>query len=350
MTSVRQVLHVMPKSPVPSARSEDQTILSVIVVSWNTREILRGCLESLRGHLAALPNEVIVIDNGSKDGSDEMVRSTFPEMRLIANAENRGFGSANNQGMAVARGEFFLLINSDARLVDAGTPRRLVQLLRERPSLGVVGPRLVFEDGRLQSSANWFPSVARLACEELGVYLFWPRKTRAERFLGGYWDHAEEREVDWLVGACLMVRRRVFEETGGFDPNMFLYGEEVEWCHRIRERGWTILFAPVGEVVHLGHASAQQLLGDKGRVDYCLRAADTLVRRWEGPAAAVVAGALRFCGALIKLVAFSLRRLRPSGDDQHGVDVRRYARWVMAHYLQRLAGRLMPGGRRYPVR
>jgi len=327
-------------------RDPEACVLSVIVVNWNTRDILRGCLQSVRDHLSEPASETIVIDNGSQDGSAEMVLADLPQVRLIRNAENLGFGPANNQGMAAASGEFFLLLNSDARLVD-DTPARLVELMKRRPQVGVAGPRLVFEGGRLQASANRFPTLARLAFEELAFYRLLPRERSARLLLGGYWDHAEECEVDWLTGACLLVRKQVFEETGGFDASMFLYGEEVEWCHRIRERGWVVLFAPVGEVVHLGHATTQLFLGDAVRIDRCLLAADRLVARWEGPAAGVLAGCVRFVGALIKLLAFSLRRLRlGAGNDDHGSNVRRYARVVMAHYARRLAGKLPVAARR----
>lgn len=332
--------------PGDVGRGPEASVLSVIVVNWNTQDILRGCLQSVRDHLREPASETIVIDNGSQDGSAEMVLADFPQVRLIRNAENLGFGPANNQGMAAASGEFFLLLNSDARLVD-DTPRRLVELMKGRPQVGVVGPRLIFEGGRLQPSANRFPTLARLAFEELGFYRLLPREQSARLLLGGYWDHAGEREVDWLTGACLLVRRRVWEETGGFDPSMFLYGEEVEWCHRIRERGWLVLFAPVGEVVHLGHVTTRLFLGDAVRIDRCLLAADRLVARRQGPAAGVLAGGIRCAGALIKLLAFSLRRLRfGGGDDDYGRNVKRYARVVMAHYARRLAGKLPVAARR----
>jgi GT2 family glycosyltransferase len=321
-------------------------LVSVIVVNWNTRDILRICLESVAEHLAGEPQETIVVDNASSDGSAEMVEAAFPAVRLLRNPTNLGFGPANNIGMAAARGEFFLLLNSDARLKD-GAVMRLIELMERRPDVGAAGPRLVYEDGRLQTSANRFPSLPLVAFEELALYRFLPRARRGGILLGGYWDHAVEREVDWLVGACLVVRRQVFEETGGFDPSMFLYGEEVEWCRRIRERGWKIVFAPVGEVVHLGHATTQLMLGDVVRIDRCLLAADKLVARWQGPPAGFLAGVLRIAGALLKLAAFSVRRLRfRGGDDAYGRDVRRYARTIIAHYARRWTGRLSAEARR----
>lgn len=311
--------------------------LSVVVVSWNTRDLLRACLGSVRTHLAGMAHETVVVDNASSDGSAEMVAAEFPEVRLLRNSENVGFGAACNAGMAAARGPCFLLLNSDARLVDASLGR-LLGRLRECPGVGIIGPRLRFEDGRLQASARRFGTLGTLALEELGLYKALPRRRRAEVLLGGYWAHDREREADWLVGACLLVRREAYARTGGFDPAMFLYGEEVEWCRRVKEAGLAILFSPEAEVVHVGHASAHRLLGERGRIDRCLLAADRLSARWEGPLAGLLAPALRVAGAALKLLAFTARRL--AGDDDYGRDVRAYARTVLGHYFRRATGRL----------
>ena len=281
--------------------------LSVIVVSWNTTEVLRGCLESVREHLADDEHEVIVVDNASSDGSPEMVVRDFPEIGLIRNTENLGFGAGCNVGMAASRGDAFLLLNSDARLV-GDAAQDLLTILRARPDVGVVGPRLIGEDGRLQASARRFPSIWRLALTELGLYRLLSRRQAADELLGHYWDHGEERQADWLVGACFLVRRRVFEQTGGFDPGMFLYGEEVEWCRRIRACGWEVLFTPAPTVLHLDHRSADVLLGSRGRIDRCLLAEDRLLRRWEGTRG-LLAPPLRVVGALLRLVTFGMRAL-----------------------------------------
>jgi GT2 family glycosyltransferase len=310
--------------------------VSVIVVSWNTKDLLRTCLTSVREHLA-LPCEVIVVDNASRDGSAEMVAEEFPTAQLVRNERNLGFGAANNIGMAEAVAPAFLLLNSDARLVD-GSIARLVEKLHRDPGVGLVGPRLRFEDGRLQASAHRFSSLRLLALEELGLYKLLPRRTSAEALLGAYWDHSRERRVDWIVGACMVVRRAAFEKTGGFDPGIFLYGEEVEWCERIRAAGWQVVFSPEAEVVHVGHASADILVGDRGRIDLCLVAADELIARRQGRAAGLAASGLRVSGAVIKTVAFGLRRLA-IGDDRYGRDVRAYSRTVLGHYLRRARGR-----------
>jgi GT2 family glycosyltransferase len=310
----------------------------VIVVSWNGRELLRRCLASVEKHLANVHHETLVVDNASADGTPDVVEREFPAVRLIRNERNLGFGRGNNIGMTAARGDFFVLLNSDAELID-DTPIRLIERLRARPECGVAGPLLRFPDGRIQASAHRFPSVVRLFLEESYLYKLLPAPRASNILLGGYWHHAVEREVDWITGACMVVRRAVFEETKGFDPAIFLYGEEIEWCHRIRARGWSVLFSPVGEVRHVGHASSELLLGDEGRIHQCLLADDRLLRRWHGLAAMTAAGLTRVAGAALKLLIFSIRVIHRR-DERYARDVRDRSRIVLRHYGRRLFARL----------
>jgi GT2 family glycosyltransferase len=306
------------------------------VVSWNTEALLRRCLASVGRFLSSVPREVLVVDNASLDGSADMVAEEFPEARLFRNSENLGFGCANNQAMAEARGEFFLLLNSDAELLDDGA-ERLLERVRTRPEVGVAGLRILRPDGHVQASARRFPTLRRLCVAGFWLNRVLPRPVTEDLLLGHYWDHCAEREADWVIGACMLVRREVFRETDGFDPSMFLYGEEVEWCHRIRKRGWTVLFSPVGSILHLEHQSANQLLQEAGRVDRCLAAEDALIARWEGPLAAALVPPARIGAALLRIGVFGLRSLL-GRDDAYGRDVRIEARGVLGHYRRRWLG------------
>lgn len=309
------------------------SLVSVIVVSFNTRELLRECLGSVGRHLTGTPHEVLVVDNASTDGSVEMIQAEFPGARLLVNSENQGFGRANNRAMAEAQGDLFLLLNSDAKLVDRSLAGLFAQI-RSVPDIGVIGPRLVRPDGTLQASAYRFGWLRLIALEELGLYKLWPRAGRAELLLGGYCDHAAPREADWLVGACLVVRRQVFEQVGGFDPAIFLYGEEEEWCWRMRNAGWRILYSPLAQVVHVGHASAVKSLGEERRLRLCLAAADALVLRREGRLAAALLPTVRVVGALQKAAVFGLLGLLRPGDAR----VRQVlwtSRVVLGRYLAR---------------
>ena len=311
--------------------------LSVVVVSWNTRDVLRACLDAVRTHLASIDHETIVVDNASSDGSPEMVAAEFAQALLIRHDANLGFGRGANTGMAAARGDFLLLLNSDALLVDDSLVQ-LVERLAAQPDVGVVGPRIVLPDGRLQVSARRFPSLGRLLLSELWLHRLLPRHVAAERLLGHYWNHAQPREADWLVGACLLLRREVFTRAGGFDPSIFMYGEEVEWCRRIHTAGFRIAFDPNARVQHLNHQSADRLFGDDGRVDRCLIAEHQLLRRWQGAPASAAAHVVRLTGALLRLFLFGLRRLARPGDT-YARDVVRDAGALLAHYGRRLSGR-----------
>lgn len=229
--------------------------MSVVIVSFNTREVLLRCLRDLFADLSEFApgsSEVWVVDNASDDQSAGEVKRQFPQVHVISLGENVGFGPANNRAFEQARGEFFFLLNSDA-FVHRGATRSLVDFLRAHPGAGAVGPKLLNADGSLQASCWKFPSPARAWGEALGL----ARVLGAHPLLGDYyrWAHDEEREVDFVIGAALLVRRSVWEEVGGFDPAFFLYAEETDWQKRIHEAGWKIVFWPDALVTHLGGAS-----------------------------------------------------------------------------------------------
>ena len=221
--------------------------VSVVVVAYNSLPWLERALESVRGE------ETIVVDNGSTDGSPQLVRERFPEVRLVEQ-ENRGMGGGNNTGMRVARGRYFLLLNSDAWIVADGLSR-LVEFADAHPDAAVVGPRLLNTDGTLQRSVRGFPTAWRLATEYFFLRKLAPRSRLLNSFYAGGFAHDEVREADWLYGACLLVRRDATDSVGLFDEDFFLFSEEVDWCYRFRQAGWKVLFFPGAEAVHVGGAS-----------------------------------------------------------------------------------------------
>ena len=221
--------------------------VSVVVVTWNSLPWVEHCLESVRGR------EVVVVDHGSTDGTLELVRERFPGVRVIEQ-ENRGMGGGNNAGMKVASGRYFFLLNSDAWVVDDGLAR-LVAFADAHPEAAVVGPRLQNTDGTLQRSARAEPTVWRLATEYLGVRKLAPGSRLLNPLYVGGFAHEAVREVDWLSGAALLVRRAAADEVGLFDEAFFMFSEEVDWLTRFRRAGWHVLFYPGAEVVHVGGAS-----------------------------------------------------------------------------------------------
>ena len=226
-------------------------LITVIIISYNTCAITLKCLRDLHAAMSC-PAEVIVVDNASTDGSAQAIARDFPSVHLIRNDRNAGFSSANNQAMRVARGEYFLLLNSDAFVVP-GVMETLVRYLENNPSVGVVGPRLLNSDGTLQHSCHHFPSPARAWLENLWISTL----LSSHPAIGSYrrWDHDRERIVDFVSGACMLVRRKTYEQVGGFDEMFFMYAEETDWQRRMRSRGWLVGFTPDAKVMHLGGAS-----------------------------------------------------------------------------------------------
>lgn len=236
-----------------------QPDLSVIIVNWNTGDLLRQCLESLRPQAATACFETLVVDNASKDGSGDMVQALFPEVQLIANAENLGFAAANNQAIRRARGRYLLLLNPDT-IVMAGALQTMVGYLDQHLDVGALGCRLLNADGSVQTSCSHFPTLSNVALDSLGLSRLFPRSRLLARYKMTYWGHDEEREVDQPSGACLMIRRKAWEQVGPLDERFFMYYEEVDLCRRLRQQGWRIVFTPVAQVVHLGGQSSRQHL------------------------------------------------------------------------------------------
>jgi GT2 family glycosyltransferase len=232
--------------------------LSVIVVNWNVRDLLRDCLSSLSTfeRLQSEESETFVVDNDSSDGSVEMLRREFPVVSVMANRQNVGFGRANNQAFAHCRGRYVLLLNPDTVILDDAVAR-MSEILDSHPDVGAVGSRLVNPDGSLQRwTAGAFPSVWNLACHYFFINRLLPSSLRpSSPFLER--DIADSTAVDWVSGACLLLRRAALGETI-FDERFFMYGEDLDLCERLGSRGWRVMYAPRATVIHYHGASIEQ--------------------------------------------------------------------------------------------
>ena len=249
----------------------DRPRVSVVIASWNGAGHLCRCLESLRAHTTSAELELIVVDNASADGTREMLARSFPDARVISNLENAGFARACNQGMAAATGELLLLLNSDTYVEDDVVGRSALHLLA-RPHAGMLGCELRFPHGRRQHTANRRLSIRRSLVERLWLYRLLPAGRRGEYLLGGYWEGNREIEVDWLAGAFMLLRRELFGQSGGLDERFWMYGEDSEWCMRLRRMGHRILYAPaVGTVYHVGAASSDLMWTEKERLAHGYR-------------------------------------------------------------------------------
>jgi len=221
--------------------------VSVVVVTFNALPWVEQCLDSVAGR------EVIVVDNGSTDGTVAFVRERYPDVRVIEQ-DNRGMGGGNNTGMRAADGRYFFLLNSDAWVVDDAVDR-LVRFADGHPDAAVVGPKLLNTDGTLQRSVRGEPSLWRLATEYLYIRKLAPHSRLLNPLYAGDFRHDAVREADWLFGPALLVRREAADAVGLFDERFFMFSEEVDWMTRFRRAGWKVLFFPDAEVVHVGGAS-----------------------------------------------------------------------------------------------
>lgn len=226
--------------------------LSIVVVTHNARGHLGPCLDAL----AAVPHEVVVVDNASSDLTRDLVREQVPSARVIELPENVGFGAANNVGMEAAQGDYYLLLNSDA-WPQPGAIEKLHAFAEANPRIGISGPRLVGADGQVQKSVRGFPTLWRLATEYLFLRKLAPRSRLLNSFYGAGFDYCSRRPADFLMGAVLLLRRDAVDEVGGFDPAFFMFSEEADLCYRMRAAGWSVEFTPDAEFVHLGGASTR---------------------------------------------------------------------------------------------
>ena len=229
------------------------TTLSVVIVSYNTRELLRMCLASV---LRAGPTEVTVVDNASADDSAKMVQADFPQVRLIASEQNLGFVRANNLALGESHGDHLLLLNPDAELQE-GALSTLQGFLDARPRAGAVGPRLVYGDGALQHAAFRFPTLLQTYFD----FFPWPARLLQSTVNGRYPLTAysgQPFQVDFVLGACLMIRRAAMEQVGLLDERYFMYCEEMDWCKRLGQAGWGVWCEPGAVVVHREAQSSRQ--------------------------------------------------------------------------------------------
>jgi N-acetylglucosaminyl-diphospho-decaprenol L-rhamnosyltransferase len=227
--------------------AEARSRVACVVVTYDALPWIEQCLASVAG------TETIVVDNGSSDGTPDVVRERFPAVRMI-DAENRGLSAGWNRGIAGTDAEHVLVLNADAWLVGDALSR-LLAVADAHPRAAVVGPRLLNADGTLQRSVRGYPTLWRLSTEYLYLRKLAPRSRALNAFYGAGFDHESEREVEWVMGACFLVRRSAYDAVGPFDERYFLFSEEVDWMRRAADAGWSVVYTPEACCVHVGGAS-----------------------------------------------------------------------------------------------
>ncbi|HYM20924.1 MAG TPA: glycosyltransferase [Candidatus Kapabacteria bacterium] len=244
--------------------------ISVIIVNYNVREFLRGALESVRRSLAfgGLAGEIFVVDNASRDGSAEMVRASFPDVRLIALEENLGFGKANNIAMKQAQGDYLLILNPDT-IVGEDTLRAMTDFMRVHPDAGVSGCKLLNADGSFQISCRrGFPTPWASFTKLFGLSSFFPNSPRFAQYNLTYLSTDETYEIDALAGAFMMISRAAYEKTSGFDEDYFMYGEDIDLCYRIKQAGFKVYYVHSTSTVHFKGESTRRSVINEVQVFY----------------------------------------------------------------------------------
>jgi N-acetylglucosaminyl-diphospho-decaprenol L-rhamnosyltransferase len=227
--------------------------VTVIVVNYNTAHLLAPMFDALQASTGGLKVETVLVDNASRDGSVAHIQAHYPELPLIANSSNVGFGRANNQCLPLIRGRYVLLLNTDA-FVSPDTLRLTVDHLDANPTMGLVGVRLIGREGDLQPSCRYFPTPLNSFLVRCGLTKLMPWVKAVDDM---HWDHLTPRLCDWVPGCYYLIRREVVDEVGLFDPRFFLYCEEVDHCKRVKTAGWQVGYHGGTSVVHIGGESAK---------------------------------------------------------------------------------------------
>lgn len=248
-------------TPLREASKMNNTYLldaSIIIVNFNTRQLTLDCLQSVYASSTSYSYEVIVVDNASYDGSVEAIRKAYPQIRLIANNDNTGFAVANNQGMKIAKGRYILLLNSDT-VVQLDTLQTMIGFMDRHPEMGASGCKVILPDGSLDKACKrGFPTPSASFYYAFGISRLFPDRPKFNQYQLEHLSPDDEYPVDCLVGAFMLVRRETIDQVGGLDETFFMYGEDIDWCYRIKEAGWGIFYYPRTYIVHYKGGSARR--------------------------------------------------------------------------------------------
>lgn len=232
--------------------------VSILILNYKTCELTLQAIRSIYQSITSYSYEIILVDNASNDGSVETFRKEYPKLALIDNQENVGFAKANNQAMELAQGRFVLLLNSDT-VIQPDTLETMIRFMDERPEVGASGCKIILPDGSLDKACKrGFPTPSASFYYAFGFSKLFPHVPGFNQYQLGYLDPDEDYSIDCLVGAFMMVRREAIEQVGGLDEQFFMYGEDIDWCYRIKQAGWTIWYYPKTYIVHYKGASSRR--------------------------------------------------------------------------------------------
>ena len=332
MAELRQIVADPTSSRATSEQLPQGRLLdlSIVIVSWNTRDLLEACLQSVLRQCPGpmdrmISVEVLVVDNGSADGAPETVRQAFPQVHLIENEDNPGFARANNQAIQVCRGRYVLLLNPDTD-VRPGATDALVRFMDEHPEAGAAGPLVLNPDETIQRSCHRAPTIFREFWRMFHLDVI----RRVSEYAMETWTHDRARSVDVVQGACLILRREALDRVGLLDERFFIYSEEVDLCQRLRQDGWTINWVPWAQIVHYGGQSTSQV--GEAMFLQLYRAKILYFRKHFGVRAAQLYKLILLLAASTRLTFVPLVWFVRRSDRRQII--------VMAHHYRRLIGHL----------
>lgn len=308
--------------------------ISVVIVNWNTRELLLDCVASLIEQTRASTLEIIVVDNASRDGSMEAFAERFPQVISIRNQDNLGFSKANNQGLRIARGRYLCLVNSDVKALD-GVLDKLRAFMEDQPDVGAVAPRTVGGDLKLRKNCREYPTIRNAFCQAIFLDQLFPSvRAFRGRSLRDF-DYGTTQEIEVLSGCFIMVRRVVIETVGMLDERFFIYSEDVDWCKRIRAGGWKVVFLPSAEAIHYGGSSStvERVLFNREMMKANLQ----YWRKHHGRSATLLFWAIQIFGTALRAVGWSvltLFRLGHSRCRDQAIEYWRILKWLLTGGLQ----------------
>lgn len=255
MTQVSEAAQMDGLQPSETSQLVDA---SIIIVNYNTRQLTLNCLESVFASITSYSYEIIVVDNASRDDSVQTIKEAYPQVQLIVNSENSGFAKANNQAMKAAKGRYILLLNSDT-IVKQDTLHTMIYFMDRHPEMGASGCKVILPNGSLDKACKrGFPTPSASFYYAFGISRMFPDRPKFNQYQLGHLSPDDEYPVDCLVGAFMLVRRETIDQVGGLDETFFMYGEDIDWCYRIKEAGWGIYYYPRTYIVHYKGASARR--------------------------------------------------------------------------------------------
>ena len=293
--------------------------ITIVIINWNTRDLLRDCLNSIYKTLKDITFEIIVVDNASHDDSVAMLGEEFPDVRIIVNSENRGFAAANNQAFAVMKGRYALLLNTDAVLTENAV-HELFAFMENHDDTAMAGGQLLNRDGSRQNSIANFPTILTLlANTSLLEYLF-PRRFPSKRY-----EHKRPLKVESVIGACLVVRKKAMDEVGMFDERYFFFLEETDWAYQMRAAGWKIYHVPSACIYHLQGQSVGRNV--RSRVEF-YRSRYKFFNKWKGRSYNVAVSLVVFIRLVVNWLLTSVGGILTAGMNKEIRD-----KWVVYSQL-----------------